>query len=99
LFVVPVRHREYFEYCCERDSNNGVTSDTLPPVIPRDLAKIAQRELNEVFLQQSQRLNLTGNRSLGTEVDEFRDFKCATHEEFYAQTHEKQSDLVKFRGG
>jgi hypothetical protein len=52
-------------------------------VIPRDLAKIAHRELNEVFLQQSQRLNLTGNRSLGTEVEEeFRDFKCATHEEF-----------------
>jgi hypothetical protein len=29
--------------------------------------------------------------------EEIRDFKCATREEFYAQTLEKQSDLVAFR--
>jgi hypothetical protein len=52
----------------ERDSINGVTSDKLPPVIPRDLAKIAPREFNEVVPQQSQRLNLTGSRGLCTEV-------------------------------
>jgi hypothetical protein len=32
-------------------------------------------------------------------VEEFRDFKCAAREEFYALTLEKQSDLVKFREG
>jgi hypothetical protein len=33
----------------ERDSCNGVTSDKLPPVIPRDLANIAPRDLTRWF--------------------------------------------------
>jgi hypothetical protein len=33
----------------ERDSFCDITSDKLPPVIPRDLANIAPREFNEVF--------------------------------------------------
>jgi hypothetical protein len=81
----------------ERDSSTGVTSDKLPPVIPRDLAKISPREFNEVALQQSQRLSLTGSRGFSTEVqEEFRDFKFASREEFYVMTLEKQSDPVVF---
>jgi hypothetical protein len=48
----------------ERDSSNGVTSDKLAPVVPPDLALISPREFNEVVLQQSQRLNLTGRRGI-----------------------------------
>jgi hypothetical protein len=40
-----------FNIVAERDSGNGVTSDKIPPVIPRDLAKIPPREFNEVVLQ------------------------------------------------
>jgi hypothetical protein len=84
----------------ERDSSNGVTSDKLPSVIPRDLAKIPPREFNEVVLQQSQRLGLTGSRGTSSRAEEqFRDFKCAAREEFYTQHLEKQSDLVKLREG
>jgi hypothetical protein len=54
----------------ERDSFNGVTADKFPPVITRDLANIAPRDVNEVFLQQYQRLNITGSRDLCTKVEE-----------------------------
>jgi hypothetical protein len=67
-------------------------------VIPRDLAKIPQRELNEVVLQQSRRLNITGSGSTRVE-EEFREFKCTAREESHAQMLEKQSDLVTFREG
>jgi hypothetical protein len=33
-------------------------------VVPPDLALISPREFNEVVLQQSQRLNLTGRRGI-----------------------------------
>jgi hypothetical protein len=59
----------------ERDSSNCVTTDKLSPVIPRDVAKIAPRKFNEMVLQQSQCLNLTGSRGVSTEVEEFRDFQ------------------------
>jgi hypothetical protein len=53
----------------EHDSSNGVTSDKLPPIIPRDLAKSSPREFNEVVLQQSQGLNLSGSRGLSAEEE------------------------------
>jgi hypothetical protein len=37
----------------ERDSSDSVTSDKLPLVIPRDLAKVSSRNFHEVVLQQS----------------------------------------------
>jgi hypothetical protein len=59
----------------ERDSSNGIMSEKVPPVIPRDLAKIAPRGFNKVVRQQFQYLNLAGSRGLRTEVqEEFRDF-------------------------
>jgi hypothetical protein len=91
--------RELSSIVAECDSSDGVTLDKLPPVIPRDLAKIAPREFNEVVLQQSQRIYLNGSRGLSTEVEEFRDFKFASREEFYAQTPEKQSDPVAVSDG
>jgi hypothetical protein len=82
----------------ELESCNVVTSDKLPPVIPRDLANIASRDFIEVVLQRSQRLNLTGSRDLCTEVEEeFRDFKLAARENIYAQKLEKKSDIVEFK--
>jgi hypothetical protein len=62
-------------------------SDKLPTVIPRDLAKIVPWVFNQVVLQQSQRLNITGSRGLRTTVEEeFRDFKFASREELRSPT-------------
>jgi hypothetical protein len=54
----------------ERDSRNGVTSDKLPLIIPRDLANFSPRDFKEEVLQQSQRLDLTGSRGLSAEAVE-----------------------------
>jgi hypothetical protein len=84
----------------ERDSFNGFTADKLTPVITRDLANIAPRDVNEVVLQLYQRLKLTGSRGICTEVEEeLRDFKLAAREKFYAQKLEKQFDIVEFKEG
>jgi hypothetical protein len=58
------------------------------------------RDFNEVVLQQSQHLNLNFGRGLCTEVEEeFRYFKLASREIFYAQKLGKQSDILEFKEG
>jgi hypothetical protein len=66
----------------ESDSDNSISQEKLPPVLPRDLRSLPPGEFNSIVLKQARRLARSGREELCTDLErEFKQFKCAIHDD------------------